>query len=122
MRSGGAIHPPPPPKKVSQRYLRDTPMKQGKLRAIPPLRYYLERVLREYGGYLHWATKLKQWLALPYRLDLLKCLESILWLKRGSIPLLQNARRPVVDTFSDMSLYGAVALCEAQYLKLRNVW
>ena len=49
MRSGGAI-PPPPSKGLSQRYLRDTPRKQGKRLRYPPLRYYLERVLRDMGG------------------------------------------------------------------------
>ena len=45
----------PPSKGVSQRYWRDTPWKQA-LKAngydTPPLRYYLERVLRDMGGYL----------------------------------------------------------------------
>ena len=45
---GGAI-PPPPHKGVSQRYLRDTLCKQGKARAIPPVRY-LERALRDMQG------------------------------------------------------------------------
>ena len=49
MRSGGVM---PPPKGVSQRYLRDTLLKQGKWVRYPPLRYYLERVLRDRGGYL----------------------------------------------------------------------
>ena len=34
-------------------------MKKGKKRAIPHLRYYLERVLRDMGGDLDWAAKLK---------------------------------------------------------------
>ena len=42
----------PPSKGVSQRYLRDTLWKQGKRVRYPPLRYYLERVLRDMGGYL----------------------------------------------------------------------
>ena len=49
MRSGGAI-PPPPSKGVSQRYSRDTLWKQGNWVGDPPLRYYLERVLRDMGG------------------------------------------------------------------------
>ena len=55
IRSGGAI--PPPSKEVSQRYLRDTLWKQGKWVRYPPLRYYLERVLRDMGGISHWAAK-----------------------------------------------------------------
>ena len=43
---------PPPPKGVSQWYLRDTLWKQGKWVRDPPLRYYLERVLRDRGEYL----------------------------------------------------------------------
>ena len=39
----------PPSKGVSQRYLRDTLWKQGKWVRYPPLRYYLERVLRDRG-------------------------------------------------------------------------
>ena len=42
----------PPSKGVSQRYLRDTLWKQGKWVRYPPLRYYLEKVLRDMGGYL----------------------------------------------------------------------
>ena len=42
----------PPSKGVSQRYLRDTLRKQGKWVRYPPPRYYLERVLRDMGGYL----------------------------------------------------------------------
>ena len=42
----------PPLKGVSQRYWRDTLWKQGKWVLYPPLRYYLERVLRDMGGYL----------------------------------------------------------------------
>ena len=48
---------PPPPKGVSQRYLRDTLLKQGKWVRYPPLRYYLEMVLRDRGGISHWAAK-----------------------------------------------------------------
>ena len=48
---------PPPSKGVSQRYLRDTLCKQGKWVRYPPLRYYLERVLRDMGGISHWAAK-----------------------------------------------------------------
>ena len=40
----------PPSKGVSQRYLRDTLWKQGRWVRYPPLRYYLERVLRDMGG------------------------------------------------------------------------
>ena len=42
----------PPSKGVSQRYLRDTLWKQGKWVQYAPLQYYLERVLRDMGGYL----------------------------------------------------------------------
>ena len=57
MQTGGAI-PPPPTEGVSQRYLRDTLWKQGKWVRYPPLRYYLERVLRDReGGISHWAAK-----------------------------------------------------------------
>ena len=42
----------PHPKGVSQQYWRDTLWKQGKWVRYPPLRYYLERVLRDRGGYL----------------------------------------------------------------------
>ena len=52
--------PPPPTKGVSQRHLRDTTWKQGKMAAIPPLRYYLKRVLRDMGGTSRWAAKLKR--------------------------------------------------------------
>ena len=41
---------PPPHKRVSQRYLRDTLGRQCKMGAIPPLRYYLEKVSRDMGG------------------------------------------------------------------------
>ena len=50
----------PPWKGVSQRYLRDTLWKQGKWVQYSPLRYYLERVLRDMGGYLalgRWVQK-----------------------------------------------------------------
>ena len=40
----------PPKKGVSQRYLRNTHLKQGKWVRYPPLRYYLERVLRDMGA------------------------------------------------------------------------
>ena len=50
--SGGAITTPPHTKEVSQRYLCDTTWKQGKIGATPPLRYYLEKELRDMGGYL----------------------------------------------------------------------
>ena len=51
-------YPPPPPSKgVSQRYSRDTLWKQAKWVRYPPLRYYVERVLRDWGGISHWATK-----------------------------------------------------------------
>ena len=50
--------PPPPSKGVSQRYLRDSPRKQGKWARYPPLRYYLDKVLRDMGrGISHWAAK-----------------------------------------------------------------
>ena len=55
MRSGGAI--PPPTKGVSQRYLSNTTRKQGKWVLYPPLRYDLEKVLRDMGGISHWAAK-----------------------------------------------------------------
>ena len=48
---------PPPSKGVSQRYLRDTTWKQGNCVRYPPLRYYLEKVLRDMGGFSHWAAK-----------------------------------------------------------------
>ena len=56
MRSGGAI--PPPPQKG---YLSDTcaiPYENKAKRVpYPPLRYYLERVLRDMGGGIsHWAV------------------------------------------------------------------
>ena len=38
---------------VSQRCLRDTIREQGKTRALPPLRCYLKRVLREMWGVPH---------------------------------------------------------------------
>ena len=46
---------PPLQRGVSQRYLRDTLWKQGNWVRYPPLRYYLERVLRDMGA--HWAAK-----------------------------------------------------------------
>ena len=49
MRSGGVI---PPDKKGISAILARYPAKHGKMRAIPPLRYYLEMVLRDMGGYL----------------------------------------------------------------------
>ena len=56
IRSGGAI--PPPPQKG---YLSDTcaiPHEDKVTRVrYPPLRYYLERVLRDMGGIPHWAAK-----------------------------------------------------------------
>ena len=54
----------PTSKAVSQRNLRDTLWKQGKWVRYPPLRYYLERVLRDMGGISHWAAKL---VSVPYR-------------------------------------------------------
>ena len=42
----------PSSKTVSQRYLRDTQWKQGKWVRYPPPRCYLEKVLRDMGGYL----------------------------------------------------------------------
>ena len=47
----------PPHPRVSQRYLRDTTWKQGKIGAIPPLRYYLKKVLCDMGGISHRAAK-----------------------------------------------------------------
>ena len=44
--------PPPPTKGVSQRYLRDTLGNKSKCVRYPPLRYYLERVLRNMWGHL----------------------------------------------------------------------
>ena len=55
MRSGGAI---PPLKRGIPAILARHPMKQGKWVRYPPLRDYLERVLRDMGGILHWAAKL----------------------------------------------------------------
>ena len=49
MRSGGAI---PPLKKGISAILARYLWKQGKWVRHPPLRYYLERVLRDMGGYL----------------------------------------------------------------------
>ena len=50
MRSGGALPPPPP-----RGYLSDTCAIHYENKA--PLRYYLERVLRDMGGISHWAAK-----------------------------------------------------------------
>ena len=44
---------PPPRKGVSQRCLRETLWKQGKRLGYPPLRYYLERVLRDMGRHAY---------------------------------------------------------------------
>ena len=56
MRSGGAT--PPPPQKG---YLGDTGAIPYENKANgcdnPPLRYYLEKVLRDRGGISHWAAK-----------------------------------------------------------------
>ena len=49
MRSGGAI--PPNKRGISEILARDR-MKTRQMGAIPPLRYYLEKVLRDMGGYL----------------------------------------------------------------------
>ena len=49
MRSGGAI-PAPPTKGVSQRYLRDTLWKQGKMRAIPLCDALSRKGIARYGG------------------------------------------------------------------------
>ena len=49
MRSGGAI---PPLKRGISAILARYPMKTGKWVRYHPLRYYLERVLRDMGGYL----------------------------------------------------------------------
>ena len=55
LQSGGAI---PPPQKG---YLSDTCARpyENKAKRVryPPLRYYLERVLRDMGGISHWAAK-----------------------------------------------------------------
>ena len=56
MRSGGAI-PPPPPKRGISAILARYPMKTRRMGAIPPLRYYLAKVLRDRGGISHWAAK-----------------------------------------------------------------
>ena len=48
MRSGGAI--PPHSKGVSQRYLRDTLWKQGKMGAIPPSATLSRTGIARYGG------------------------------------------------------------------------
>ena len=50
----------PPSKGVAQRYLRDTLWKQGKWVRYPPVRYYLERILRDMGSVSHWAAKVMQ--------------------------------------------------------------
>ena len=50
----------PPPEQKG--YLSDTcaiPEEKGKTHAIPPLRYYLEKVLGDMGGISHWAAKRK---------------------------------------------------------------
>ena len=54
MQSGGAI---PPLKRGISAILARYPMKTGQMGVIPPLRYYLERVLRDMGGISHWAAK-----------------------------------------------------------------
>ena len=43
---------PPPLKSGISAKLARYPMKTRQMGAIPPLRYYLERVLRDMGGYL----------------------------------------------------------------------
>ena len=49
----GAIPPPPPRKRGISAILARYPMKtRHNACNTPPLRYYLERVLREMGGYL----------------------------------------------------------------------
>ena len=51
-------YPPPPPQKgVSQRYLHGTLQNKATGMQDPPLRCYLERVLRDMGGISHWAAK-----------------------------------------------------------------
>ena len=50
MRSGGAI---PPLKRGISAILARHPIKTRQMGAIPPLRYYLERVLRDMGGVSH---------------------------------------------------------------------
>ena len=52
--------PPPPTKGVSQRYLRDTPPKEGKMRAIPPPAAILSRKGIAWYGRGIWATKRAQ--------------------------------------------------------------
>ena len=48
---------PPPPKRGIAAILARYPMKTRQMGAIPPLRYYLERVLRDMGGISHWCNK-----------------------------------------------------------------
>ena len=43
---------PPPLRRGISAILARYPMKTRQMGAIPPLRYYLERVLRDMGGYL----------------------------------------------------------------------
>ena len=48
----------PPPQRGISAILARYPMKTRQLGAIPPLRYYLEKVLRDRGGDIsHWAAK-----------------------------------------------------------------
>ena len=54
MRSGGAI---PPHKRGISAILARYPMKTMQKRAIPPLRYYLERYCAIWAGISHWAAK-----------------------------------------------------------------
>ena len=54
MRSGGAI--PPLKRGISAIHAR-YPMEKGKWVRYPPLRYCLERVLHDIGGFPHWAAK-----------------------------------------------------------------
>ena len=59
---------PPPPQKG---YLSDTcaiPYEnQDKQVRYPPLRYYLERVLRDMGGISHWAAKRRRFSGIALR-------------------------------------------------------
>ena len=59
---------PPPLKRGISAILARYPMKTRQMGANnTPLRYYLERVLRDMGGISHWAAKLRCTVGLPSR-------------------------------------------------------